>query len=364
MAEQDKVPHLFRPITFRSVTARNRIMVSPMCQFSATDGLANDWHHMFWGSRAAGGAGIVCTEVISGEPRGRISPYCLGLWSDEQRDLLIPMVKFIESQGAVPAVQIGHAGRKAAVSPGWKGMKAFSGEEGAWPIIAPSAVAFAPDSQTPTVMDQAMIDEVIASTVDATRRAKEAGFKIAELHGAHGYLIHQFLSPLSNKRNDEYGGDLKGRTRFLMESLDAVRSEWPDDLPLFVRLSCTDWLEGGVDLDDTVELCGMIKTRGDVDLIDCSSGGSDLGQKIKLYPGYQVPFAERIRREVGVPTGAVGLIKNPDMAEEILAAGRADLILLARGMLADPNWPLRAAHALGYEDAPWPNQYGRGTGAF
>ncbi len=360
MAGKDRVPYLFRPITFRSVTARNRIMVSPMCQFSATDGLANDWHRMFLGSRAAGGAGIVCTEVMSGEARGRISPYCLGLWNDEQRDLLAPIVKFMESQGAVPAIQIGHAGRKASVGAGWKGMKRVSLKEGGWPVIGPSPVPFSPDYDVPEEMDRGTIDQVIEATAAATTRALQAGFKIVEVHGAHGYLIHQFLSPLSNRRTDGYGGDLAGRARFLMEILDAVRAVWSDDLPVFVRLSCTDWVEGGWDLEETVGLCQMLKGRGDVDLIDCSSGGSDLAQKIKLYPGYQVPFAERIKREVGIATGAVGLIKTADLAEEIVAAGRADLVLLARGMLADPNWPLRAAKELDYADAPWPNPYSRG----
>ncbi len=364
MASNDRVPYLFQPITFRSVTARNRIMVSPMCQFSAIDGLANDWHQMFLGSRAAGGAGIVCTEVISGEPRGRISPYCLGLWNDEQRDLLAPIVKFMESLGAVPAIQIGHAGRKASVGAGWRGMKRVSLTEGGWPVIGPSALAFAPGYDLPEEMDQATIHQVIEANAAATARARDAGFKIVEVHGAHGYLIHQFLSPLSNQRSDGYGGDLKGRARFLMETLDALGGVWPDDLPVFVRLSCTDWVKEGLDLDDTVALCKMLKARGDVDLIDCSSGGSDPAQKIKLYPGYQVPFAERIKREVGIATGAVGLITQPQMAEEIVAAERADLVLLARGLLADPNWPLRAAHQLGYEDGPWPDPYGRGQGAF
>ncbi|MDP6427301.1 MAG: NADH:flavin oxidoreductase/NADH oxidase [Rhodospirillales bacterium] len=363
MSEPDKRPYLFRPITFRSVTVRNRIMVSPLCQFSAVDGLANDWHLVFLGSRAAGGAGIVCTEVISGEARGRISPFCVGLWNDEQRDALAPIADFIAAQGAVPAIQVGHAGRKASVNAGWKGMGPVSVEDGGWPVIGPSAVRFAADFPVPAEMDQNDIDQAIAASADAARRARQAGFKIIEVHGAHGYLIHQFLSPLSNRRGDGYGGELNNRARYLMETLDAVRTEWPDELPVFVRLSCTDWVEGGWDLDDTVELARMLKARGDVDLVDCSSGGSDPAQKIKIYPGYQVPFAERVKREAGIATGAVGLIKTPDLAEEILAAGRADLVLLGRGMLGDAHWPHRAAHALGH-DIEWPGQLGRGIVVF
>lgn len=357
--QRDTTPHIFRPITFRSVTVRNRIMVSPMCQYSATDGVANDWHLQHLGSRAVGGAGIVSTEVVHVEPRGRITPNCLGLWNDEQRDALARIVRFAKSQGAAMAIQIGHAGRKGSSAQPWKGGKPLSVEQGGWRPIAPSPIPFAEGYPVPLEMDRKTIDDTIALFAANTRRAREAGFDIVELHAAHGYLIHEFRSPLSNHRTDRYGGSFENRIRFLLEAIDAVRSEWPDDKPLFVRLSCVDWMEGGCDLEDTVRLAQLLKAGGKVDLIDSSSGGLDPRQKIPLFPGYQVPFAAEIRRRAGIATGAVGLINAPDLAEQILATGQADLIIMARAMLNDPYWPLHAAKMLKAK-IPWPVQYERG----
>lgn len=352
-------PHIFRPIDFRSVTARNRIMVSPMCQYSAHDGVANDWHFQHLASRAVGGAGIVSTEVVHVEPRGRITPNCLGLWNDEQRDALARIVRFMKSQGAAAAIQIGHAGRKASTAQPWKGGKPLTVEQGGWQPIAPSPIPFTDGYPVPLEMDRKTIDDTTALFAANTRRAREAGFDIVELHAAHGYLIHEFLSPLSNRRTDRYGGSFENRTRFLFEVIDAVRSEWPDTMPLFVRISSVDWLEGGWDLESSVRLGQMLKAGGKADLIDSSSGGLDPRQKIPLFPGYQVSFAAEIRRRAGIATGAVGLINAPDLAEQILASGQADLIIMARAMLNDPYWPLHAAKVLKAK-VPWPPQYERG----
>ena len=352
-------PHLFRPLALRSVTVRNRIMLSPMCQYSATDGLANSWHMQHLGARAAGGAGIVCTEATHVEARGRITPHCLGIWNDAQRDALAPIAAFIASQGAVPAVQLAHAGRKASVTRPWEGSKPLAPGAGGWSTLGASSLRFDETFPVPKAMDEGDIATVLAAFRSATRRAREAGFKLVELHGAHGYLFHQFLSPLSNRRTDRYGGALENRARLLMEALDAVRAEWPPDLPLAVRLSCTDWVPGGLDVDEAVTVARLIKARGDVDFIDCSSGGNDPRQQIPIYPGYQVGLAERVRREAGIATAAVGLIHSPDLAEEILAAGRADIVVLGRTLLADPVWPLRAAKALKAAGVKWPVQYER-----
>jgi 2,4-dienoyl-CoA reductase-like NADH-dependent reductase (Old Yellow Enzyme family) len=357
--QRDTTPHIFRPVTFRSVTAKNRITVSPMCQYSATDGVANDWHFQNLASRAVGGAGIVFTEVVHVEPRGRITPNCLGLWNDEQRDALARIVRFVKSQGAVAAVQIGHAGRKGSTARPWDGGKPLAADKGGWQIIAPSALPFGDGYAVPLEMDVQTIKESIAQFAANTRRAREAGFDIVELHGAHGYLIHQFLSPFSNRRTDQYGGSFENRIRYLLEALDAVRSEWPDDKPLFVRISATDWIEGGWDLESSVELAQLLKASGKVDLIDCSSGGLSPQQKITIHPGYQVPFAAAIRSRADIPTGAVGLINAPDLAEQIIASGQADLIIMARAMLNDPYWPLHAAKVLKAK-IPWPPQYERG----
>jgi len=353
------IPALFQPAIFRSVTARNRIVVSPMCQYSATDGLGGDWHIQNLGAKAAGGAGIVFTEATHVSAIGRITPGCLGLWNEAQQVLAARLASLITSLGAVPAMQIAHAGRKASCDVPWRGGKPIPLDAGGWTPVAPSALAFSPDHTVPTPLSQDDIHGVIAQFAATARLAREAGFKILELHGAHGYLLHAFLSPLSNQRNDGYGGDLHGRARALMETIDAVRAEWPDDLPLFVRLSCSDFADGGLTLDDSVALAKMLHARGDIDLIDCSGGGLSPAQRIpSLHAGYQVPFAERIRRDAGIPTGAVGLIHAAEHADEIIANGRADLVFLARALLADPAWPIRAAKTLGV--APdLPPQYQR-----
>ena len=357
--QHSRTPELFTPITFRSVTLKNRIVVSPMCQYSANDGVANDWHFQNLASRAVGGAGIVFTEVVHTEPRGRITPYCLGLWNDAQRDALTRIVRFVKSQGAVAAMQLGHAGRKGSTARPWDGGKAIPLDEGGWQIIGPSAIAFGDGYAVPVEMDKPTINETIVQFAENTRRAREAGFDLLELHAAHGYLIHEFLSPLSNRRSDDYGGSFENRIRFLREVLDAVRSEWPGDKPLFVRISATDWIEGGWDLESSVELAKLLKAGGQVDLIDCSSGALAPQQKIKIHPGYQVPFAAAIRARANIATGAVGLINSPELAEQILASGQADLIIMARAMLNDPYWPLHAARALKTKVA-WPPQYERG----
>jgi len=357
---RERDPHLFRPITFRSVTARNRIAVSPMCQYCATDAMPDDWHLIHLGARAQGGAGIVFTEATPSEPRGRVTRHCIGLWNDAQEAMFTRIAAFVAGQGAVPAIQIAHAGRKASVKRPWEGTGPLAPGEGAWDVIGPTGEPYADGYPAPRAMDDAAIAAFLAEVRDTTRRARRAGFKIIEYHAAHGYLLHSFLSPLSNLRNDGYGGDLRRRARLLMEAVDAVRSEWPDDLPLFVRLSCVDWIPGGLTIEDSIEVARWLKARGDVDLVDCSSGGLDPRQQIPVHPGYQVPFAEAIRAATGMPTGAVGLIHAPDHAEEIIANGRADLVFLGRALLADPHWPLRAAAALkGKVD--WPVQYERGN---
>jgi 2,4-dienoyl-CoA reductase-like NADH-dependent reductase (Old Yellow Enzyme family) len=353
------VPHLFRPITFRSITARNRITVSPMCQYSATDGLPDDWHLQNLASRAVGGAGIVFAEATNVEPRGRITPYCTGLWNDQQRDAFARIVRFVKAQGAVAGMQLAHGGRKSSAARPWEGGKGIFPAQGGWEVIAPSAIPFGEAFPVPREMDDKMIAETVAQFAASTRRTREAGFDLIEIHGAHGYLISTFLSPITNRRTDRYGGSFENRTRFLLEVVDAVRSEWPDDKPLFVRISCSDWMEGGWGLEDSVRLAQVLKAGGKVDLIDCSSGGVDPRQKIELKPGYQVPFAAAIRARAGIATGAVGLISKPEMAEEIVASGQADIIVMARAFLNDPHWPLHAAKVLKAKIA-WPKQYERG----
>jgi 2,4-dienoyl-CoA reductase-like NADH-dependent reductase (Old Yellow Enzyme family) len=357
--QRDPGPHIFQPITLRSVTARNRIMVSPMCQYSATDGVANDWHFQNLASRAVGGAGLVFVEMTNVEARGRITAGCMGLWNDAQRDALARIARFVKAQGAVAGIQIAHAGRKASSARPWEGGKGLAAEQGGWPIIGPSAIPFSQGHPVPQEMDAATIADIVAKFAASARRAREAGFDVIELHGAHGYLISTFLSPVTNQRKDRYGGSFENRCRFLLEVVDAVRSEWPADKPLFVRISCTDWLEGGWGLEDSVKLAQMLKAAGKVDLIDCSSGGVDPRQKVDAHPGYQVPFAAAVRARAGIATGAVGLISKPEMAEQILADGQADLIVMARAFLNDPYWPLHAAKALRAK-IPWPSQYERG----
>ena len=355
-----RVPLLFQPVSFRSVEAKNRITVSPMCQYSAVDGLGQDWHLQNLGAKAMGGAGIVFTEATHVSAIGRITERCLGLWTDAHEAFLKRLVALIAYGGAVPAIQIAHAGRKASTTPPWEGGGHVAPDApGGWLPVAPSPIPYAPERPAPHQLAAGEIAEVVGQFAATAERARSAGFKIVEIHAAHGYLLHEFLSPLANRRNDAYGGDLQGRARALMEVIDAVRGVWPEDLPLFVRLSATDWVAGGHTLEDTVTLAKWLKARGDVDLIDCSGGGLSPEQKIpSLHPGYQVPFAERVRAEAGIATGAVGLIREPEHAAEIVANGRADLVILARALLADPAWPRRAAAHFGLQ-LDLPPQYQR-----
>jgi 2,4-dienoyl-CoA reductase-like NADH-dependent reductase (Old Yellow Enzyme family) len=358
--QRDPNPHLFRPVTFRSVTARNRIMVSPMCQYSAIDGVANDWHFQNLASRAVGGAGLVFVEMTNVEARGRISAGCMGLWNDTQRDALARIARFVKAQGAVAGIQLAHAGRKASTMRPWEGGKGLTPAQGGWPVIGPSAIPFGDGYPVPQEMDEPTIAGVVTLFAASARRAREAGFDVVELHGAHGYLISSFLSPVTNRRNDRYGGSFENRIRFLLEVIDAVRSEWPEEKPLFVRLSCTDWMEGGWDIEASVRLAQALKAGGKVDLVDCSSGGVDPRQRIHQFPGYQVPIAAAVRSRAGIATGAIGLINSPEMAEQIVASGQADLVVMARAFLNDPYWPLHAARVLKAKIA-WPSQYERGN---
>ena len=354
--EQVNIVPLFHPLTLRGITLRNRIAVAPMCQYSSVDGFASDWHLVHLGSRAVGGAGLVMTEATAVEARGRISPQDLGIYRDEHIVMLKRIATFIKEQGAVPAIQLAHAGRKASTYRPWEGHGEVP-EGQRWQTIGPSAERFNTMYPLPKAMTQADIAEVVESFRVAAQRAIEAGFEVIEIHGAHGYLMHQFLSPLSNHRDDEYGGSLANRMRFLLAVVDAVRDAMPEHLPLWVRLSATDWTEGGLTGDDTVEIARVLRQHG-VDLLDVSSGGNVEKAHIPLAPGYQVPFAEQVRHEATIPTGAVGLITEPHHANSIISEGKADLILLARELLRDPYWPLHAAHALRY-DNPWPIQYER-----
>ncbi|MCB8879311.1 NADH:flavin oxidoreductase/NADH oxidase [Acidisoma cellulosilytica] len=358
-----RTPLLFQPISFRGVTARNRIAVSPMCQYSASDGVPNDWHIQHLGARAMGGAGIVFTEASAVSAVARITPNDLGLYNDTQQAAYARLAALITLGGAVPGIQIAHAGRKGSCTRPWEGDRYIPVAEGGWQSEGPTEQGFSETKDPePHALTPAEIGTVAAQFAGTARRALAAGFKIAEIHAAHGYLLHSFLSPISNTRSDAYGGDVRGRARMLMEVLDAVRAVWPTELPLFVRLSCSDFIPGGLTPDgDILTIARMIAARGDVDLIDCSAGGISPEQKIpSLHPGYQVPFAEIIRREAGIATGAVGLIEQPTHAAEIIANERADIVLLARAVLADPAWPLRAARRLGVEvDLPGP--YGRAT---
>ena len=350
------MPHLFEPLVLRSVTLPNRIAVSPMCQYSSVDGFANDWHLVHLGSRAAGGAGLVLTEATAVSPQGRISPQDLGIWNDDHIEPLARIVRFIEQRGSVAGIQLAHAGRKASTPPPWENRAVTLSEaEGGWPIVAPSAVPFDDGCIVPTALTGDGIREIAASFVQAARRSLLAGFRIAEIHAAHGYLLHQFLSPLSNLRTDQYGGSFENRTRLLQDIVAAVRAIWPENLPLLVRISATDWVEGGWDIEQSLELARQLLPLG-VDLIDCSSGGSAPHARVPLGAGYQTRFAEQIRRETGGKTGAVGLITAAAQADHIIRSGQADLVLLARELLRDPYWPLRAARELGHL-TPWPAQY-------
>ena len=348
--------HLFSPLSLRSVSLRNRIAVSPMCQYSADGGRATDWHLVHLGSRAVGGAGLVIFEATAVEPEGRISHGDLGLWEDSQVEPLARVVRFVAAQGAVPCLQLAHAGRKASVRPPWEqGGAPLLPDSGGWLPVAPSAARFADGHATPEALTEEGVQARVRAFAAAARRALAAGFQAVEVHAAHGYLLHQFLSPLSNRRQDRYGGSFENRVRLACEVVEAVRAEWPERLPLLVRISATDWAEGGWDLDQAVELARRLKDRG-VDLVDCSSGGLLATARVPAGPGFQAGFAERIRREAAVPTGAVGLITGAEQADHVIRSGQADLVLMAREFLRDPYFPLRASVRLGQE-GPWPRQY-------
>ena len=347
---------LFEPLTLRGTTFRNRAWVAAMCQYSSTDGLPADWHLVHLGGLARGGAGLVITEATAVTADGRISPADAGIWNDEQAHAYERITAFIKAQGSVPGIQLAHAGRKASTQRPWDGSGSVASADGGWQSVAPSAVAFG-HYAAPRELTVAEIEATVRDFADAARRADAAGFEVAEIHAAHGYLIHQFLSPLSNLRVDGYGGDFEGRTRFLLEVTEAVREVWPADKPLFVRFSATDWVEGGWTVDETVELSKQVGLLG-VDLIDVSSGGLDPRQEIPVGPGYQVPLARRVREGSGLPVGAVGLITEAQQAEQVLVDESADVVLLARAFLRDPHWPLSAARELG-DDVTWPQQYAR-----
>ena len=352
------IVHLFEPLTQRGITFRNRIGVSPMCQYSCTDGYANDWHLVHLASRAIGGAGLVITEAAAVTPVGRISPHDLGIWEDGQIAPLAKAVALIHQAGAIAGIQLAHAGRKASTAQPWIGNEVVPIDQGGWQPVAPSAIAFdANDSPTPRALTLEEIDQIRDQFVQATRRSLEAGFKLIEIHAAHGYLLHEFLSPISNQRQDDYGGSFENRTRLLREVVQAVRDVMPDSLPLWVRISATDWAEGGWDIEQSVALSDKLKSIG-VDTIDCSSGGLLSSVRIPVGPGYQTGFADRIRREAAIATAAVGNITSPEQADHIIRTGQADLVLLARELLRDPYWPLRAAKQL-RKEIPVPVQYAR-----
>jgi 2,4-dienoyl-CoA reductase-like NADH-dependent reductase (Old Yellow Enzyme family) len=346
---------LFSPLTVRDVTFRNRIGVSPMCQYCSTDGFVTDWHLVHLGSRAVGGAGLVLTEATAVSPRGRISPADAGIWGDEHVPGLRRVAGFIREHGAVPGIQLAHAGRKGSTAPPWLGGHPMPPADGGWQPVAPSAVAFDVGGPVPEALDRQGIQDIVRDFRLAAGRALTAGFQVVEIHAAHGYLINEFLSPLSNHRTDEYGGSYDNRVRILKEICRAVREEWPSGLPLLVRLSSTDWVEGGWRAEDTVALAHHLSSDG-VDLVDCSSGGNVPGATIPAGPGYQVPFSQRIKDTVPMLTAAVGLLTSPAQADQIIRNEQADIVLLAREMLRDPYWPLHAARVLGH-DVPWPNQY-------
>jgi 2,4-dienoyl-CoA reductase-like NADH-dependent reductase (Old Yellow Enzyme family) len=347
--------HLFETLKLRDVVLANRIGIPPMCQYSAHDGVANDWHFVHYGSRAVGGAALMIVEATAVDAVGRISPGDLGLWHDGQIEALARIARFAGEQGCTAALQLAHAGRKASVGRGWEAQRTLAADEGGWPTLAPSALSFGDGYAVPHEIDEAGIRALVAQFAQAAARALAAGFKVVEIHAAHGYLLHQFLSPLANRRTDSWGGSFENRTRLTREVVAAVRRAWPERLPLLVRLSATDWLDGGWTADETVELCRQLKGLG-VDLIDVSSAGLSPKAAIPAGPGFQVEFAARVRREADVPSAAVGLITSPQQADDVIRSGQADVVLLGREILRDPYWPLHAAQALGHA-ASWPAQY-------
>ena len=355
------MPSLLDQITLRDVTFRNRIWLSPMCQYSADDGVPTDWHLVHLGSRAVGGFGLVMTEATAVLPEGRISPQDTGLWNDEQATAWRRIVDFIRANGAKAGVQLAHAGRKASMYAPWRGTGTVPVADGGWVTAAPSPIAHG-EHAAPVAMTVAQIGDTITAFADAARRADRAGFDVIEIHGAHGYLLHQFLSPVTNHRTDEYGGSFENRIRLLVEVVDAVRADWPAGKPVVVRISATDWIDGGWTLAESTDLARVLKERG-VDLIDVSTGGLDPAQRITVGPGYQVPFARDVRIKADIPTGAVGLVTEPAQAQQVLDEGSADVVYLARAALREPAWPLRAAHELGIpaQNAPYPPQYRRGV---
>ena len=355
------MPHLFEPLQLRGLTLRNRIVVSPMCQYSSHEGFANDWHFVHLASRAVGGAALVFTEAAAVTPEGRISPDDLGIWDDVQAGAFERIARFVKGEGAAFGMQLAHAGRKASTRRPWDGVGMVPPEEGGWDPIAPTATPFADNYPVPRMMTAEDIVQVVDAFRNAAYRARRAGFDVVEVHAAHGYLIHEFLSPLSNTRTDEYGGSFENRIRLCLEVVSAVRGVWPEDLPLFVRISSTDWFEGGWDIEQSVELARRLGAIG-VDLVDCSSGGNAPQAKIPVGPGYQVQFAERIKRDAAIVTGAVGMITEPAQADAIIRNGQADVVIMAREMLRDPYWPLRAARELGHQ-VSWPAQYLRAAPA-
>jgi 2,4-dienoyl-CoA reductase-like NADH-dependent reductase (Old Yellow Enzyme family) len=348
---------LFTPMTLRGVTMRNRVFVSPMCQYSSEGGFPTEWHLVHLGSRAVGGAALVMQEATAVSADGRISPVDMGIWSDEHAQRLSRITRFIKAEGAVAGIQLAHAGRKASTAPPWEGGGAVGPEAGGWQPIAPSAIPFSPAYPMPREMTVDDMDQVCDQFIAAARRSVQAGYEVVEIHAAHGYLLHEFLSPLSNHRTDEWGGSLENRMRFPLRVAEAVRDVWPARLPVLVRISATDYVDGGWDLEQAIEFARRMKASG-IDLIDCSSGGAVPESKPPVGPGYQTPFSAAIRARVGIPTAAVGLITEPCQAETILVTGQADAVLLARELLRDPYWPLRAAHRL-QADIRWPKQYER-----
>ena len=351
---------LFDSLKIRGVTFANRIWVSPMCQYSAVDGVATAWHDVHIGSFATGGAGMIMMEATGVVPEGRISTACLGLWNNDQRDRLKPIVEFARSMGTKIGIQLAHAGRKASCLPPWSDHPMASKEEGGWDCVAPSPISFGGKYPVPKELSVTEINSLVKAFAESAQRAVAAGFDLVEIHAAHGYLIHQFLSPISNHRTDEYGGSFENRTRFIMKIARAVRASIPETMPLFVRISASDWLENGWSIEDSVHLCKLLREVG-VDLIDVSSGGTSSGAPVPVGPGYQVPFAKRIREESEIPTCAVGLITEPVQADLIVREGQADAVMMAREFLRNPRWPLHAAKVLGAE-VTWPAQLLRGKG--